>query len=188
MKIKLLIFISVLFFSVPAFAELASYKVIKEKSSLKFFAINNNAPVEGEFKDFTADITFNADKPEEGKITVEVNIASVAASYDDVAKTLLTTDWLSAEKFPKAVFTSENISRMPSTDNYFAEGKLQLRDKTLPVVINFEVKFPDSKNAISKGFITLRRTDFGIGQGEWSRDDVVKNEVRVEFRLAAEKL
>lgn len=187
-KILILTLVTSLFVIFPAVAEISNYKLIKEKSVLKFYAINNNAPVEGEFKDFFADIKFNPDKPEEGKITVEVQIASVFANYDEVVKNLISKDWLNSSEFPKALFTSEKISRMPNSDNYYAEGKLKLRDKTMPVVLNFQLQFIDEKNAIAKGYVTLRRSEFGVGQGQWAKDDVVKNEVRVEFRVVAEKL
>lgn len=186
---KILIIISLVssFFTFPAMADVSAYELVKEKSSLKFYAINNNAPVEGEFKDFSADIKFDAEKLEESKIKVEVVTASVFASYDEVVKNLVSADWLAAGKFPKAVFVSKNISRMPNSNNYYADGELQLRDKTLPVVLNFQLKPVDDKNMLATGYVTLRRTDFGVGQGQWAKDDVVKNEVRVEFRVVAER-
>ncbi len=188
LKILTLILAASLSFAFPAFADATAYKLIKEKSGLKFFAINNNAPVEGEFKDFSADIKFNPDKLDESKIVVEVETAGVFADYDEVVKNLLSKDWLAAADFPKAIFTSKTITRMPSSENYYADGTLKLRDKTLPVTLNFQLQLTDgNKNAVAKGYVTIRRSDFGVGQGEWAKDDVVKNEVRVEFRVVAEK-
>lgn len=187
-KILILILAANLFYAFPAFADAPTYKLIKEKSTLKFYAINNGAPVEGQFKDFSTEIKFNPDKLDESKITVEVDTDSVFTDYDEVAKNLLSKDWLSAVNFPKAIFISKTISRMPYSDNYYADGTLKLRDKTLPVTLNFQVQFSGDKNAIAKGYVTIRRTDFGIGQGQWVKDDAVKNEVRVEFRVVAEKI
>ncbi len=187
-KILKKILVISLFFAFPAFADAPSYKLIKEKSTLKFYAINNGAPVEGQFKNFSAEIKFNPDKLDESKITVEVDTGSVFTDYDEIAKNLLSKDWLAVMDFPKAVFTSKTITRMPSSDNYYAEGTLKLRDKTMPATLNFQLQFADEKNAIAKGYVTIRRTDYGVGQGQWSKDDVVKNEVRVEFRVAAERM
>lgn len=187
-RILTLILAVSLLFAFPAFAEATAYKLVKEKSSLKFYAINNGSPVEGIFKDFSAQINFNPDKLEESKIVVEVETGSVFTDYDEIVKNLVSKDWLSAIEFPKAIFTSKTISRMPTSDNYYADGTLTLRDKTLPVILNFQLQFPDDKNAIAKGYVTIRRTDYGVGQGQWAKDDVVKNEVRVEFRVVAEKV
>jgi polyisoprenoid-binding protein YceI len=186
-KIQTLILVASLLFAFPAYSEVASYKTIKEKSTLKFYAINNNAPVGGEFKDFSTDIKFDPDNLEKSKIIVEVVTSSVFADYDELVETLLSKDWLATTEFPKAVFTSKKISRMPNSNNYYSDGTLELRGKTVPVILNFQLKFVDDRNVVAKGYITLHRNDYGVGQGEWSKDDVVKNEVRVEFRLVAEK-
>lgn len=169
------------------FADAVPYKLVKDKSSLKFYAINNSSSVSGEFKDFTADISFDREKPENSKIKVDIDIKSVYSDADKLAETLQEKDWFSAAAFPKAIFVSKTVSKMPNSDNYYAEGTLKLRDKTVPVSLNFKVQFVGDKTAIATGYATLRRTDFGVGQGQWSRDDVVKNEVRVEFRVVAEK-
>jgi len=164
-----------------------SYSVIKEKSFIKFFAIQNNAPIEGKFKEFSADITFDADHLDQSIVTVEVKTGSVEASYDEVAKNIKTPDWLSTDQFPTAIFKTKNINRMPMSDNYYAEGELTLRGKTSPVTLNFQLEQPSATTAIAKGYVTLHRNDFGVGQGEWSGSDTIKNEVRVEFRITAQK-
>jgi len=178
---------SILFFAPAALADIPAYTVIKEKSFIKFFAIQNGASVEGRFNDFTADIRFDPDHLDQSSITVEVATNSVSAADDEVVKNLKTKDWLSTEIFPKAVFTCKKLTRMPTSDNYYADGTLTLHGKTLPVVLNFQMEHFDGKNALATGYVTLHRMDFNIGQGEWAHDDVIKNEVRVEFRIAAER-
>ena len=173
-------------FSLPAFAAPA-YTMVKEKSSLKFIAIQNNAPVEGEFKEFTTTIAFDPDKPEDSKISAEITLASLSASYAEMVNNLKLPDWLWIEKFPKAVFNSKKIVRVPMSNNYVVDGDLTLRGKKMPVTLNLQISIPEDKKAIAKGFATLHRTDFEVGQGEWKNDDVIKDEVRVEFRIVAEK-
>jgi polyisoprenoid-binding protein YceI len=179
--------VSTLSMASPAWAEAPAYSMIKEKSFLKFVAIQNNAPVEGKFDNFTADIHFNSSKPEEGSIAVEVAVGSLVSGNEEVAKNLKLPEWLSIEMFPKAVFKSKTISRMPMSNNYYADGDLTLRGKTVPVVLNFQLEEHDNGRTIATGFVTLHRKDFGVGQGQWASDDVVKDEVRVEFRIVADK-
>lgn len=171
----------------PVLADVPSYSLVKDKSTLKFYAIQNGAPVEGSFTDYTADIHFDPDKLTESSVTVEVNTGSVTVANTDVAQSIKTPDWLSTETFPKAVFKCTKLSRMPQTNNYYADGELTLRGKTMPVVLNFQMEHIDDKGAIAKGSVTLRRNDFGVGQGEWAKDDTIKNEVRIEFRIVTEK-
>lgn len=178
--------LALLLVAYPAWGGVPAWTVVKEKSFLKFYAIQNSAPVQGRFTDFTADIRFDADQPDNSSITVEVNTASVQAGNEDVQKNIVLPEWLSANAFPKATFKSKKINRTPFTDNYFADGDLTLKGNTMPVTLNFILK-QTGNTSIANGYVTLKRNDFGVGQGEWAKDDVIKNEVRVEFRIFAEK-
>jgi polyisoprenoid-binding protein YceI len=177
---------ALLLFAPVAFADVPSYQIVKDKSSVKFFAIQNNAPLAGSFTDFTADIRFDPDNLEKSSITAEVAIASVASDHDQVVDTLKLPDWLSEKAFPKATFKSKSIARTPNSNNYVAEGELSLRGVTKPATLNYQLDMIGER-AVAKGFITLLRKDFGVGQGEWSKEDVIKNEVRVELRIVADK-
>ena len=175
------------FVAAGAQADAPAYRMIREKSFIKFFAIQNDAPVEGRFNDFTTDIRFDPEHLDQSSVKVEVSIGSLEVANEDVQKTLKLPEWLSADAFPKAVFTCKKFTRMPSSNNYYVDGQLTLRGKTVPVSLNFQMEHFDGTNAVATGYVSIHRKDFDIGQGEWSRDDVVKNEVRVEFRVAAEK-
>lgn len=176
-----------LLIAAPAIADIPSYSVIKEKSFIKFFAIQNNAPIEGKFTDYAADIKFDNAHLDKSSVSVEIKTASVEASYEEVAKNIKMPDWLATEQFPTAVFKAKNLNRMPMSDNYYAQGELTLRGKTVPVTLNFQLDQSNDKIAIAKGYVTLHRNDFGVGQGEWANSDTIKNEVRVEFRITAQK-
>lgn len=175
-------------YAFAAHADLPAYTLVRQKSFIKFFAIQNNAPVKGKFEDFSADIRFDPERLDQSSIRVEVKISSITAANDEVVSTVKLPEWLSAQAFPTAVFRSRKIWRMPSTDNYYGDGELTLRGKTVPVTLNFMIERMDEEGAIAGGYVTLRRGDFGVGQGQWAKDDVVKNEVRVEFRVVAEKI
>ncbi len=187
---RLLAFFAALFFASGAFAAdvaVPSYAVVADKSFVKFIATMNGAPVEGQFKDFTANIAFDPEHPEKSNIKVEVSIASVAAANSDVEGNVKTADWLSADKFPKATFVSTKINRMPLTNNYYADGELTIRGQKKPVTLNFLMEYPAEGRAIATGYVTLQRKDFGVGQGQWQDEASIKNLVRVEFRIVADK-
>lgn len=178
---------SILWVTYPAFANVPRYALIPQKSFIKFFAIQNNVPLEGKFSDFDVDIRFDPEQLDQSSITVEVRTGSIAMFNQEVLQNVRTSDWLSVDAFPKATFKSHKITRMTNTDNYYADGTLTLRDKTVPVVLNFKMDHIDNRTAIASGYATLHRRKFGVGQGEWANDEVIKDEVRVEFRVAAEK-
>lgn len=173
--------------SSSASAEPVKFTMIKEKSHLKFVAMQNNAPVTGKFNEFDTDISFDFTRVQDGKIKAVVKTGSVSTDYEEVEKNLRLPDWLAVEAFPEATFETTKISQIPESNDYYAEGNLKLRDKTVPIMLNFQLKdYGDV--TIAEGYATIKRNDFGVGQGEWTKVDVVKNEVRVEFRIAAKKL
>jgi len=183
----------------PAFAFAADAKVIShyvlvpEQSKLKFVAIQNNAPVEGAFKNFSADIRFSPDDLDHSRITAEVDVASMFTAYAEVATQLAAPEWLDATQFPKATLRTTKIRQMPDRMNddrhyYYAESELTIRGKTMPVEMDFVLARLDSVGAVAEGRISLQRRDFGVGQGKWQSTDAVEDVVSVTFRVAAKKV
>lgn len=176
-------------FLLPILASLAAvpaWQIIPNESSLTFTATQNGAPVTGEFKDFTGDIQFDHNDLSKSNVKITVNIASVSTSYGEIATTLVTPDWFDAKLFPQAVFTAQQFKKT-GDKTYQANGELTLRNKTLPITVTFtEEEYSDTK-ARMKGSTTLKRTAFGIGQGDWAKTDEVKDDVQINFILSAKK-
>lgn len=170
-----------------AHAAVPAYTLLNNQSTLEFTATQNGAPLKGSFTDFTAKILFDANQLDQSSIEVTVMTGSVKVSADDVLKYLRMPNWLGVEAFPQAVFKSNKITHTNQLKNYMAEGTLQIRDKTAPATLQFQLVKQDAKNAEAIGDITLHRNDFGIGQGEWSQENVVKNDVQVHFYVVADK-
>lgn len=164
-----------------------SYTLVKERSQLKFIATQNNAPVEGRFKVFDAKIAFDPAHLDKSRIEATVDIASIELADAETKNTLMTGEWFDVAAHPTASFTSTKIDGVPGTDDYYASGKLSIRGKVMPITLNFTMDFMDEKSAVATGYMTVQRTDFGVGEKEWAKDDVVKKAVRVEFRIAADK-
>lgn len=172
----------------PAQAAMAHYELVKEKSAVKFYAIVNGAPLEGRFKDFSAQINLDPEKPEESSLRAEVEVASVEVGNEDVAKNIVLPEWLSAAAFPKATLVMKKLSRFPETMNYYGDGELTLRGIAKPVSVSFQIERMDDAGAVAKGYFTLQRKDYQLGGDQWKNDDVIKNEVRVDFRVYAKKI
>lgn len=169
-----------------AYAVAIPFELVKDKSYVKFIAMVNGAPVGGNFTDFDATILFDYDYPDKSSIKVEVKTSSLKTDYQEVADNVGKKEWLASEEFPTAHFETTHLTKVPSTWNYYGEGKLTLRGKAVPVAINFQIEDFDDR-AIADGYLTVKRNTFGVGQGQWAKDDVVKDQVRVEFRITALK-
>lgn len=173
--------------ALPAFAEAAvpSWKIVPKDSELSFTAIQNNAPIKGDFKKFTGDISFDPNQLKDSKVMINVETGSVSTVAADIADSLRTADWFDVKKFPKATFTASEFKK--TADKKFeANGKLTVRDKTIPITLSFVLDEYSPTKAHITGTATLKRSSVGVGQGEWSSEAVVKDEVKIEFKITAE--
>ena len=183
MKIKFLpAFLSFFIVLSPAFA--ANWKIIPEKSSIVFTATQNNAPVKGKFTNFSGKIDFDPKNLDKSQVKIEIDMNSVTASYEEMAASLKTEDWFSVKLFPKAIFESRNFTKIDQK-NYRSDGFLTIRDKKIPVILNFTLEEYLATSAKVKASANLKRKDFGVGAGEWSKADTIQDEVKIEIIINA---
>lgn len=160
--------------------------IVPSESQLTFTGTQNGAPVTGEFKTFTGEILVDPNDLSVGKIDIVVDIASLNTSYADLKETLLTSDWFNPKLFPKAEFKATQF-KQTGKNAYEAAGTLTIRDKSAPVTLNFTAQelAPNKQQVV--GSTVIKRSTFGVGQGEWASTDTVKDEVTVKFKVVAIK-
>lgn len=175
-----------LLFPMVALADASHWQIIPTESQLTFTGTQNAAPVKGEFKKFSGDIIVDPNDYKQSKIDIIVDIGSLSASYADLVTTLVAPDWFDAKLFPKAEFKADNFEKT-GENNYLAHGNLTIRDKTVPVTLTFTTEQPSANKGIVTGSTTLKRSAFGVGQGDWASTDEIKDEVTVNFKVSALK-
>ena len=87
-------------------------------------------------------------------------------------------------KFPQAHFTASQINRTPA--GYEAVGKLTIRGVTRDMRVPFTFRTATENGAATgymSGKTSVRRLDYGVGQGDWKATDQVADEVDVSFAL-----
>ena len=167
-------------------AEASSWEIIPKESSLNFTATQNDAPVKGEFKTFTGKILVDPQNYKSSSIDIIVDINSLSGSYSDLVSTLITPDWFNAKLFPKAEFKATEFEKT-GDKTYQAKGTLTIRDKSAPVVLTFIAEQPSPEKGVVKGTTVIKRTAFGVGQGDWADTNSVKDEVKIDFTVTAVK-
>jgi polyisoprenoid-binding protein YceI len=155
-------------------------------SSITFTATQNNSPVSGQFKTFKSNIDFDPAELNKSHVTITVDMNSVSTSYKEVGDTLKTPDWFNVKIFPQAVFKATHFTKT-GDNSYTANGSLTMRDKTVPVTLRFVLDEYTPNKAHAKGSTTLKRSAFGMGQGDWAKTDDLKDDIEINFILAATK-
>ena len=167
-----------------AHAAAPQWMMIPAESKLTFTATQNGAPVSGEFTSFSADIFVNPADLTVGSIDIVIDTGSLNASYADLKTTLVTADWFDTKAFPKAAFKA-NQFKQTGKNTYEATGTLTIRDKSAPVTLTFSAEEFAPNKRIVTGSTIIKRSTFGVGLGEWASTEEIKDEVTVNFKVAA---
>ncbi|HEY8332001.1 MAG TPA: YceI family protein [Pseudomonas sp.] len=115
----------------------ADYKIDKEgQHAFVNFKISHlgYSWLYGTFKDFDGSFSFDAAKPEESKVQVELKTASVDSNHAERDKHLRSADFLNVAKHPTATFASTGV-KSTGAGSADITGNLTLNGVTRPVVI-----------------------------------------------------
>ena len=167
----------------PVASAVEYHTVLPAQSSINFEFRQMGVPVKGGFKRFTTQMLFDPAKPGAARAQIEIDLASIDAGSPEADEESAGRLWFNRSAYPKATFVSSQI-RALGNNRYEMRGTLTLkgRSREMSVPVTFA---PGKAAAIFDGGFTLKRLDFGIGEGMWADVATVANEVQVNFRIAA---
>lgn len=142
-------------------------------------------PVEGRFRRFTAEVSFDPAKPAEGRASVEIDTASFDLGAEEFNRETVKPEWFNAAKFPKATFVTSAI-RPAGAGSYEAAGRLTIKGITRDVVAPVSFKAEGGRQ-VFEGVLPIRRLQFNIGEGEWKDTSTIADEVQIRFRIVTAK-
>jgi polyisoprenoid-binding protein YceI len=151
------------------------------RSQISIVSRQMNVPVEAQFRKFSAQIAFNAEKPETSKARIEVDLNSIEIGDPDIIEALRERNWFDTKNYPTAVFTATAV-RALAPGKYEVRGPLTMKARTNEAVAVFTVK-PAGADRIFEGSFPLRRLQYNVGDAHWRDTSVVADEVQIRFRL-----
>jgi polyisoprenoid-binding protein YceI len=151
-------------------------------SELVFVTRQMGVPVEGRFQRWSAQVALDPRKPEAGQVVLRIDTDSVAFGAPEVTAEAQRAIWLDTARFPQAVFQSTAI-KPAGSGRYEMAGRLTLKGQSRDMVVPITLAQTGSR-ATATGNFTVKRSDFRIGEGEWTDASLVAHEVQVRFRIA----
>lgn len=151
-------------------------------SEIAFTVSQMGVEVSGRFSRFDGAVEFDPARLDAASASINVDIASLTTGDADADAVALEEAWLNQPGFPKASFVSSKLKALGG-DRYEASGNLSLRGKTRPLTVALTITAAKGGALNATGTLSLNRSDFGIGGGEWNEGDLVANTVPVNFRL-----
>jgi polyisoprenoid-binding protein YceI len=164
-----------------AAAGAATYVLDPAKSKLEFLFRQAGAENKGQFTKYDVTLTAPGGGDLAGaSLDVTVDVSSLDTADGERDGLLRDVDLFNVKKFPTARFVAEKLTKTGS--GYEANGKLTVRDVTRDVKVPLAFKAAGNGGQLT-GKTTLRRLDFGVGQGDWKSTEWVDDEVTVQLDL-----
>lgn len=154
-----------------------------DKSNVSFVYKQMGVPVEGRFKKFVAQVSFDPDKPQSAKAALDIDLASVDAGSPEANDEVAGKKWFNTKAFPLAQFVADSVKPVGG-DRYELVGKLTLKGRTQALTSPLTLR-KDGALGVFDGSLVIKRADFAIGEGEWADFATVANEIQVRFHIVA---
>ena len=156
--------------------------LVMDKSYIRFVSKQMNVPVEGKFRKFTANISFNALKPEATKAEFAVDLGSIDMGSPEAEGEVKRKVWFNADVFPQAKFAAASVKALGG-ERFEVSGLLVIKGITHNIVATASVKTDAGGVTTAEGKFPLKRLQFKIGENQWADTDTVADEVEVRFKF-----
>lgn len=175
-----------LLFGHAVFATAAEWKMDPAASRLGFQASYQGQAVPGTFKQFDTHLRFDPARPVNSKLDVVVKVDSIDMGSSEINDGVKDPDWLDPKRFPEARFESSDI-RQTAPGRFVANGTLTVKGAKQSIAVPFAWQ-GSGKTATMAGDLTVKRTAFGVGAGEWNAGDLIGLDVKVTFNVRLQQV
>ncbi len=158
-------------------------QVQADKSAIHFVYKQMGVAVDGTFKKFSSQLSFDPAKPALAKATFNVELISVDTGAPEGDDEVAGKPWFNTKIFPTAKFVSSSVKALGG-NKYEVSGQLSIKGRTQGIIVPATFT-TQGKTGVFDGSFTIRRADFSIGEGSWAKFDVVANDVLIKFRITA---
>jgi polyisoprenoid-binding protein YceI len=177
MSFKPAFFATLLLAATPAFA--ADY-IQAPGSALIFAGTYEGEAFTGRFPGFVTRLSFDPAQLATAKLDVTIPIATASTGNSDYDGEMRGSAFFNSAKFPQARYTATRF-RALGGNQFAADGTLNLRGVSKPVTLNFTWT-PGAKPVLA-GKATVKRLEFGVGEGEWADTALLPNEIVVNTKV-----
>ncbi len=174
-----------MFAGLPALAQ--TWVIDKEQSKVIFHYTYTGDPYQGEFRNVDAVFDIDPMNPGSCNFTVTIPIGEIWVDSPEAIDYLLDIELFDVDQFPTASFEAVEC-RLTSMDSFTSNGSLTIRNVTRPMSFPFTLSVENIDGRI--GFrlnsnVTIRRLEFGVGQGYWASTAEIPNDIGIEVDVFA---
>jgi polyisoprenoid-binding protein YceI len=152
--------------------------IVPAASSVTFRYSQMGVAMDGRFKKFSVDVQLDPSKTEGTRARVVIDLSSIDTGSSEADEEVVGKSWFNVAGYPTATFVLETLKKT-APGQLEATGKLTIKGRTRELKAPLKL----SPRGVLTGSFVIRRTDYGIGEGMWSKFDVVANDVTVNLSL-----
>jgi len=168
-------------------AQAAVFELDPAESTVVFKYSYEGTPYQGEFKNVQASFDIDIANPGSCNFSVTIPIADIAVDGAEVKDYLMDIEMFDVDQFPTASFQATKCS-LQSVNSFTAEGSLTIRNQTHPIAFRFtlDIEMNDGQPRLHlTSEVTVKRLDFGVGQGYWANTSTIPNDVVIQVDVYA---
>ena len=168
-------------------AQAATWVIDPADSRVIFKYFYGSDPYEAEFKNIEAIFQIDLLSPGTCNFSVTIPIADISVDSPEVLDYLLDLELFDVDQWPTARFEAVKC-RLESLSSFVADGTLTIRDQTRPLSFAFEVNVETSGGKLRfhlTSEVTIKRVEFGVGQGYWANTAEIPNDVIIKIDVYA---
>lgn len=163
----------------------SDWTVDTANSRIGFAGTHAGSIFEGQFSDWSANISFDPDDLTTARAQVVIKTASAATGNTLYDTTLPGEDWFHTVAHTVAIFTADSFTQT-GEDTYRADGTLQIRGTVHPISLDFTLKITGDAATMTAAH-TLDRLAYGLGATSDPAADWVSKDIRLTFAVAARR-
>ncbi len=149
-------------------------------SVLAFAGTYEGEAFTGRFPGFVTRFSFDPAQLATAKLDVTIPLATASTGNSDYDGEMRGNAFFDVARFPQARYTATKF-RALGGNRYAADGTLSLRGVSKPVTLTFTWT-PGDKPVLA-GKATVKRLEFGVGEGDWADTDLLPNEIAVSTKV-----
>ncbi|MBA3581914.1 MAG: polyisoprenoid-binding protein [Gammaproteobacteria bacterium] len=164
------------------------WSAVPAQSQLQFNFIQAGTSAQGVFKKHTADFVFSPTDLANARIDVTIDMASSNSGDSERDELLRSKDLFAVQQYPQSRFVAQGFEKI-GVDQYRTQAQLTLRGvtKTLPYTFTLVMDPKQADQFQLKSTTTIKRLEFGVGQGDWKTTEWIPNDVVVLVNLRAKR-
>lgn len=162
------------------------WTVVNASSVISFRGRQMGTEFKGALQRYQSEVYFDIDRPERSRATFEFDLAGLSTGAKDRDLAAASKEWFDLASFPTATFVADSFTKT-GEGAYTARGNLTIKGVSVPLTVPFTIDIDREDKTLLRakvrGSVTLDRSSFGLGTGQWADTSVIANEVIVDFDL-----